>query len=81
MSRKRRDDPKIPQVYRTDRMVIEGGNWYFYTREGTLEGPFDGEIEAYNQLQQYIKAVTSGLLPEQELNVEAAISGRPRHCA
>jgi len=76
MFRMRRDDPKIPQVYRTDRMVIEGGNWFFYTREKTLEGPFEGEIEAYNQLRHYIKAVTSGLLPEEEPNVEAENSIR-----
>jgi uncharacterized protein YdcH (DUF465 family) len=47
-------------------MVKEGEKWFFYTREGTTEGPFDSEIEAHNQLDRYIKAVTSGLVPEDD---------------
>lgn len=49
-------------------MAQEGGMWFFYTREGTLEGPFDGQMEAVLQLDKYIKVMNSGLLPEQELD-------------
>jgi hypothetical protein len=66
MAAKRKDDPRTRPVFRTDRMVKEGGKWFFYTREGTTEGPFDSEIEALNQLDRYIKAVNSGLLPDDE---------------
>ena len=66
MVAKRKEDPRTRPVFRTERMVREGEHWFFYTREGTTEGPFDSEIEALNQLDRYVKAVTSGLLPEQE---------------
>jgi hypothetical protein len=46
--------------------------WFFYTREGTLEGPFEGELEANLQLDKYIRVMTSGLLPEQGLDVPTA---------
>ncbi len=70
MSAKRRDDTRVPNVFRTDRMVQEGGLWFFYTREGTLEGPFDGHLEATIQLDKYIKVINSGLLSEQAFGVQ-----------
>lgn len=63
---KRKDDPRTRPVYRTERFVEEGGKWFYYTREGTLEGPFDGKIEAEIQLHKYIKVMNSGLLPEDD---------------
>jgi hypothetical protein len=73
MSAKRRDDTRVPNVFRTDRMVQEGGMWFFYTREGTLEGPFDGQLEATIQLDKYIKVVNSGLLLEREIGFQDGI--------
>ncbi len=64
MAAKRKTDPRTRPVYRTDRMVKEGGKWFFYTREGTTEGPFDSEQEATAQLEQYLRVIESGLLPD-----------------
>lgn len=50
-------------------MYEEGGSWYFNTREGTVVGPFKDELEAYTQLEVYIRLVDSGLLPEAEAAV------------
>jgi hypothetical protein len=77
MSAKRRDDTRVPNVFRTDRMVQEGGMWFFYTREGTLEGPFDGHLQATIQLDNYIKVVNSGLLSEQEIGFQGGIGQQP----
>ena len=63
---KRKDDPRTRTVYRSDRFVEEGRNWFFYTREGTLEGPFDDRIAAEIHLHKYIKVMNSGLLPEDD---------------
>jgi hypothetical protein len=51
---------------RSRRMYEEGGNWYFNTREGTVIGPFADELEAYTQLEVYIRLADSGMLREGE---------------
>ncbi|NCF18148.1 MAG: hypothetical protein GWP63_07895 [Haliea sp.] len=70
MANKRKDGPRSRPVYRSERIVQDGDFWFFYTREGTVHGPFDSRLKAISQLDQYIKVVTSGLLPEQELDVD-----------
>jgi hypothetical protein len=57
-------------------MVQEGGMWFFYTREGTIEGPFDGQLEATIQLDKYIKVTNSGLLSEQQFGFQGG-PGQP----
>ena len=52
-------------------MVQEGGMWFFYTREGTIEGPFDGEFEAHLRLDKYIQVMNSGVLTDPSLNLQA----------
>jgi len=57
-------------------MYEEGDNWYFNTREGTVVGPFRDELEAYTQLEVYIRLADSGMLPAdddalQELRAES----------
>lgn len=52
---------------RTNRMFMDKGNWFFRTREGDTVGPFQEELEASTQLEVYIRLVTSGLLPFQEV--------------
>lgn len=64
MAAKRKDDPRCRPVYRTDRIVEENGQWYFYTREGTLQGPFEDRQDAELQVEAYIRVMNSGLLPE-----------------
>lgn len=44
-----------PRWFRSDRMREEDGKWYFRTREGTVEGPYDDKAKAADQLDSYIK--------------------------
>ena len=55
------------ESYRTGRMYRDNGNWFFKTREGDTVGPFEEELEASTQLEVYIRLVSSGLLPFQEV--------------
>ena len=64
--RRKTDVPQSRAWYRSERLVQEGGQWYFHTREGTLEGPFDCQIKAADQLAIYVSLAQSGLLPSQE---------------
>jgi hypothetical protein len=52
---------------RTGRTFKEEGNWFFKTREGTLAGPFQDELEASVRLEVYIRMVNSGLQPRPEM--------------
>ncbi len=63
--RRKTDVPQSRARYRSERLVKEGGQWYFHTREGTLEGPFDSEQKAKDQLETYIKLVEIDLLPSE----------------
>lgn len=65
MAKKRRTDARPGLHFRSDRFVQQGGDWYFYTREGTMEGPFDGQLDAHVALDRYIRLVESGVLPEE----------------
>jgi hypothetical protein len=42
---------------------MEGGKWYFSTREGTMEGPFWELAEAEKRLNDYVKILNSGFMP------------------
>ena len=61
MLEKRKDDLTKQFHFRTDRIIDDSGLFFFYTREGTMEGPFKDTTEAGIQLENYIKA----RLPEQ----------------
>jgi len=66
MAARRRDDDPISRTrFRTERMVQDGGRWFFLTREGTVEGPFDCREEAVDQLEVYVRLALNGLLPQQ----------------
>ena len=67
----KRNDDKVSQArFRSDRMFQDGDSWFFFTREGTIEGPFPSRVEALNQLDLYIKAMTSGLItPKNDLDL------------
>ena len=63
MARKRISDPPGAHTrYRTNRFVREGKNWFFFTREGTIEGPFDDECKASEGLQVYLQVLSMNLL-------------------
>jgi hypothetical protein len=42
--------------------VQEGGKWYFHTREGSIEGPFDCRVDAIHQLEVYVRLAENDLL-------------------
>ncbi|MDX1457664.1 MAG: DUF6316 family protein [Marinobacter sp.] len=41
--------------FRCERFTSVNGKWYYQTREGTVEGPFDSMKEAGNDLQLYLR--------------------------
>ena len=67
---KRANDMQPVHCFRTERLYQTGQKWYFMTREGTEEGPFDARSEALLRLELYLSVMNSGLLsPECELSV------------
>lgn len=68
MSESRKNDPNRSTPFRSERLVEEGGKWFFYTREGTLEGPYQDMIEVKSRLEKYISVMNSGLLSEDSSN-------------
>ena len=63
MAKKRKSDPPGARTrYRTNRFVREGKNWFFFTREGTIEGPFADELNASEGLQVYLQVLNMNLL-------------------
>ncbi len=41
--------------FRSDRFTSVNGKWYYQTREGTVEGPFDSMTEAGADLLLYLR--------------------------
>ena len=64
MTRRKTDDPQSGSRFRTQRMVTNGGSWYFYTREGSMEGPFETMQDAQERLEVYIEILDLDLLSE-----------------
>lgn len=62
MTRKRKSDTAARNWYRSDRFIQDGGRWFFYTREGTIEGPFESRLEATCRLEVYIAVTNSGIV-------------------
>jgi len=69
MAKKRQEDPLERTWYRTERIVQDGGKWFFMTREGTAEGPFDCQFDALQRLETYTKVVNTGII-ENECDYE-----------
>ncbi len=65
MAEKRSNDPSPRAHFRSERMFMDGGEWYFHTREGTIEGPFPDMVKARNRLDSYFKLTNSGLAPSE----------------
>ena len=61
---RKEDTPKTRIWSRTDRLFEEAGSWYFYTREGTVEGPFASKVKALDRLDVYINLAKAGLSPD-----------------
>ena len=72
MAPRRKDDDPISRTrFRTDRMVQDGGRWFFLTREKTIEGPFDCRADAIDQLEVYIRLARNDMLPTTARYVQA----------
>jgi hypothetical protein len=56
-SRRKDDGAKFKNWFRTDRMFEDNGGWFFFTREGTIEGPFINPEQTNIGLEIYISSV------------------------
>lgn len=45
--------------YRADRVSLINGQFFFSTREGTLEGPYRSRREACEAIESYIRRMTA----------------------
>jgi len=69
-STRRRTDKETYSKFRPSRFIKAGGKWYFATREGTMEGPFEMRREAEYKLDSYIKVMVSGFVSgESQLSI------------
>jgi hypothetical protein len=85
MAARRKDDEPISRTrFRTDRMVQDGGHWFFLTREGSTEGPFTSLADAVEQLGIYITLALNEMLPQRtgvELKLDSLEQTRAREAA
>lgn len=73
MATRRENDSGGTSYYRSDRFFHEAGGWFFATREGTIEGPFEDKYEAEERLNKYVKVLNLGLIES-----ESALSMSPK---
>jgi hypothetical protein len=67
----RKTDIEIHTRFRTSRFIKNGGVWFFFTREGTMEGPFGYKHEAEERLDIYKRVMASGFMPlDSELTIQ-----------
>lgn len=52
----RKGESEAPPRYRQSRFFMAIDKWYFLTREGTVEGPFERRVEAEKNLNTYLRA-------------------------
>ena len=55
---KKRQGEEDKQHFRSDRVIVMNGEYYFMTRENTQEGPFRSRDEAERELNLYIRHMT-----------------------
>jgi len=51
----REGDSKAEFKFRSSRFFKEGGKWYFHTREGSAQGPFEHRCDAERGLESHIR--------------------------
>ena len=66
MTKKRKEDVREATHFRSDRIVRENDTWFFLTREGTMEGPYGSEADAYKHLDTYVKLMKTRALEGTE---------------
>jgi len=52
---KRSNDPNASTHFRSERISVVNGQFFFTTREGTLEGPFFSRDDAQQQIDRYLE--------------------------
>ena len=68
--KRKTDESETRTFFRSDRLQQDGGKWYFYTREGTMEGPFEDKVEALEALDKYITIMKLELIePDSNLSL------------
>ena len=60
---RRIDDSDSFSKFRPSRFSKDGSKWYFATREGTMEGPFELKSDAEERLTTYVRIMASGFMP------------------
>ncbi len=55
MSAKRQQDPAPATHYRSERICTVNGQFFFATRENTLEGPFFSRGDAQQAIGRYLE--------------------------
>lgn len=58
MSNNRIGENEKRRYFRSDRISMANGKYFFTTREGTLEGPFASREEAERELMMFIRKVS-----------------------
>lgn len=59
---RRKEDLPTTRIWsRSERLFEEAGSWHFYTREGTVEGPFSSKFGALDRLDTYIRMMQAGI--------------------
>lgn len=48
-------DPQPSTHYRSERVSAVNGQYFFSTREGTLEGPYFTRVDAQREIDSYIQ--------------------------
>lgn len=59
----RRSDKEPKKWFRSSRYFKQEGKWFFYTREGTMEGPHSDLERAEERVKEYIRVMNSGFMP------------------
>ena len=60
MNAKRVSDIDNTRIYfRADRVSLINGQYFFATREGTLEGPYKNKADACAAIERYIQRMTA----------------------
>jgi len=61
-TRRKTDPPGSRTHFRSQRLLQDGDRWFFCTREGTLEGPYEDRIGAQHALDTYLSIMRLDLL-------------------
>ncbi len=67
MSKHRSTDDQLGQktFFRSDRVFKEGEQFFFFTREQSIEGPYNSLVELNESLVLYVACCNAGFLGER----------------